>query len=172
METVEEGKHYTLKVKNLVQQGNYNGFLRVRTDLAQKPEFLIRVSGFIEGEIAVKPQTILVGKFAPQQPVRQGKVLVISNKNQPFKITKVTYDEKLLKVVQQPLAKESGYSLEITPILESVGEGTRVQTIISIETDATPREKQDVQVHIQNNAQSQAAPAKPSPGSNQGRKGQ
>jgi hypothetical protein len=171
METVEQGKHYKLKVRNLVKQGNYNGFLRVRTNLAQKPEFIIRVSGFIEGEIAVKPQTILVGKFAAQQPVRQGKVLVISNKNQPFKITKVTYDEKLLKVIQQPLARESGYSLEISPVMGSIKEGSRIQTAVSIETDAAPQEKQEVQVHIQNSSQSVAAPAEPSRGTKEDSKG-
>jgi hypothetical protein len=172
METVEEGKHYILKVRNLVNNGNYNGFIRVRTDLEKKPEVIIRVSGFIEGEIAVKPQTILVGKFAAQQPVRQGKVLVISNKNQPFKITKVTYDEKLLKVVQQPLAKEAGYSLEISPVMAAIKEGSRIQTAVSIETDSAPQEKQEVQVHIQNNAQSVAAPNEPSRGTKQDTKRQ
>lgn len=169
IEKVEEGKHYRLKVRNLVQKGNYNGFLRVFTDLAQKPQFLIRVNGFIEGEIAVKPQTVLVGRFAASQPVRQGKILVTSNRNQPFKITKVIYDEKLLKVAQQPLAKEAGFSLEISPIMEAVREGNRVQTVVSIETDATPQEKQEVQVHIQHGAQIPTTrPAEPSPGANRG----
>lgn len=150
LETVEDGKHYQLKVSNAVKQGNYNGFIKITTDLPQKPEIVIRVSASIEGDIAVKPQTILVGKLAAQQPPRQGKIMVISNRNKPFQITKLTYDEHLLKVTQEPLPKEPGYALEITPLMENVAAGSRQQTTVTIETDATPDVKYDVQVHIIN----------------------
>ncbi len=63
LETVAEGKQYRLRVSNKIAHGNYGGFIRLNTDLAQKPNIIIRVSGFIEGEISAKPQNILIGKL-------------------------------------------------------------------------------------------------------------
>lgn len=157
METVEDGKHYQLKVSNTFKQGNYNGYLKLTTDLPRKPEIVIRVTGSIEGEIAVKPQTVLVGKLAAQQPSRLGKVLVVSNREKPFQITKLTYDETLLKVTQEPLPKEHGYTLEITPILDSLTPGERRQTKLAVETDATPSMKYEVQVHLINSGGTSAS---------------
>lgn len=50
----------------------------------------------IEGDISVKPQTILVGRLAAQQPERSGKITVMSNRNKPFHILKLTYDESMI----------------------------------------------------------------------------
>lgn len=148
--TVEEGKHYRLKISNLLKQGNYNGIIKCVTDLPQKPEVIVRITGYIEGEISVKPQTVLIGKLTAQQPVRVGKVVVMSNRGKPFQISKLTYDERLLQVTQQPIPNEQGYSLEITPKLDSMPSGKREQTLLSVETDATPSDKYEVQVHVMN----------------------
>jgi hypothetical protein len=150
METVEEGKHYRLKVANLMKQGNYNGFIKCQTDVSEKPEILIRISGYIEGEVSVKPLTVLVGKMAPQQPVRTGKVMVVSNRNKPFNIQKLTYDEKIITVKQEPLPKEPGFSLEITPKMENLTGTDRNQTSLTIQTDVNPEEPIKVQIHIIN----------------------
>ncbi len=172
-ETVEDGKHYRLKVTNLLKQGSYSGFVKCLTDVPEKPEITIRVSGFIEGEVSVKPMMVLVGKMAVQQPVRTGKVLVVSNLNKPFQIKKLTYDEKLIEVKQEPLPKEPGYSLEITPKMANLptaagGGGDRQQTTLTIQTDVQSDEPQQVQVHIVNVANTAPAasttpqaPAKP-----------
>jgi hypothetical protein len=172
METVEEGKHYRLKVTNLLKQGSYNGFIKCYTDVAEKPEITLRVSGSIDGEVSVKPSVLLVGKMAAQQPVRTGKVLVVNNRNKPFQIKKLTYDDKLMEVKQEPLPKEPGYSIEITPKMENVstGAGGRLQTMLSIETDVQPDEPQQIQIHIVNinvpdtvPPEAAASPATPSP---------
>jgi hypothetical protein len=153
-ETVEDGKHYRLKITNLLKQGSYNGFVKCFTDVPEKPEITIRVSGFIEGEVSAKPMMVLVGKMATQQPVRTGKVLVVNNRNKPFQIKKLTYDENLIEVKQEPLAKEPGYSLEITPRMANVpaSAGGRQQTTLTIQTDVQSDEPQQVQVHIINTA--------------------
>jgi len=169
-ETVEEGKHYRLKVTNLLKQGSYNGFIKCHTDVPEKPEIMIRVSGFIEGEVSVKPAMVLVGKMATQQPVRTGKVLVVNNRNKPFQIKKLTYDEKLIEVKQEPLPKEPGYSIEITPRMENVSTaaGGRQQVMLSIETDVPSDEPLQVQIHIINVAdtappEAAVPPAPPKP---------
>lgn len=151
LETVEEGKHYRLKISNLLKQGNYNGVIKLYTDLPQKSEIPIRVTGYIEGEVSVKPQTVLIGKLTAQQPVRVGKVVVMSNRGKPFQISKLTYDERLLQVTQQPIPNEQqGYSLDITPKLDSLPPGKREQTVLTIETDVSPSDKYEVQVHVMN----------------------
>ena len=124
LETVAEGKHYRLKISNQVKQGSYNGFVKCYTDHPQKPDIVIRVSGSVEGEIAVKPPTVLIGKLATQQPIRI-QTVVVNNRNKPFSITKLSYDEKLIHVTQQPLPKEQGFSLEISPVLESIPPAAR-----------------------------------------------
>jgi hypothetical protein len=122
---------------------------------------MIRINGFIEGDVTVKPLMVLIGKMAAQQPVRTGKVLVVSNRNKPFQIKKITYDEKLIEVKQEPLPKEPGFSLEISPKMENLpaGTGGRQQTTLTVQTDVASDEPQVVQVHIINSAD--AAPPRP-----------
>lgn len=156
--TVEEGKQYTLKISNRLKQGNYGGFIKLTTDLAQKPQVVVRVIGYVEGEIAVKPQTILVGKLVSQQTLRLGKVLVVSNRDKPFQVTNLKFDDRLISVTPQPLPNNQGFSLEITPKLENVPPGGRQQTALTFETDLTPGEQYQVQVHVLNSADT-AAPS-------------
>ena len=150
LETVTEGKHYRLKLANLAKQGSYSGVVKVVTDHPQKPDIVIRVVGSVEGEIAIKPPTVLVGKLAMQQPVRVQTVRVINNRNKPFSITNLSYDEKLIKVTQQPLPRDQGFSLEISPVLENIPPGARQQTSVSIKTDVATADEQEVKVLIIN----------------------
>jgi len=169
LETVEAGKHYRLKVVNLVKRGNYNGFIKCSTNLPEKPEILIRVSGYLEGEVSVKPMTLLVGQFGAQQPVRSGKVKVVSNLKKPFQIKKLTYDANLITVNQEPLPNEGGFSLSITPKDQSLptGEEGRQQTTLTIQTDVPSDEPQKVQIHIikVTSSPADASRGKQSPGS-------
>jgi len=149
LETLEEGKHYRLGISNRSKQGNYRGSITLQTDLPDKPEVTIWVSGMIEGEIAVRPNTLVLGQLAAEQPVLTGKVLVTSNRNSAFKITKCSYDEKLISVTQSPLPGQPGFSLTISPNIKSVPAGGRAQTKITVETDV-PGDKHDVQVQVMN----------------------
>lgn len=150
LETVEEGKQYRLNVSNRLQQGRYSGFIKLHTDLVQKSNVVIRVTGLIEGEVSVNPNSVPVGKLAAQQPVRSGKVQVVSNRNKPFRITKLIYDERLIQVSQQPLPNQSGFSLEVTPIMQNIPAGDRQQITLVIETDLPPEGKHEVQIQVYN----------------------
>ncbi len=160
LDTIEEGKTYKLIVNNKCKRGNYAGFIKLVTDQVRKPDVLIRVNGFIEGEVSVKPQTILIGKLSASQPERPGRILVTSNRNKPFQITRLTYDEQFLSIKQESLEKE-GFSLEVNPKLDSVPAGTRKQVSVTIETDAAPGEKDVVQVHLFNSTDQPAAQPQP-----------
>ena len=152
LETLTDGKHYRLKVSNKLKRGTYGGFIRLDTDLAQKPDVLIRVSGFIEGEISVKPQNILIGKLSANQPERLGRVAVTSNRNKPFDITRLTYDADLMSISQEPSEDQAGFILVVKPKLEGVQVGARKQSSLIIETDLNPDEKIEVLVHLFNSA--------------------
>ncbi|MEN6437909.1 MAG: hypothetical protein ABFD97_04955 [Syntrophobacter sp.] len=147
LETVEDGKHYRLAISNRLKQGNYRGSITLQTDLPDKPEVTIWVSGLIEGEIAVRPNTLVLGQLAAEQPVLTGKVLVTSNRNSAFKITKCTYDDKVISVTQSPLPGQPGFSLAISPNMKNVPAGGRLQTTLTVETDA-PGGKHEVQVQV------------------------
>jgi hypothetical protein len=154
LETVEAGKHYRLRVSNKLKRGQYSGYIRMDTDLAQKPELVIRVGGNIEGDISVRPQTVLVGKLSANLPERQGRIVVTSNRDMQFHITKVDHDEQLVSISTHPLENGKGYVIEVNPKLETVPAGSRRQTSLEIETDITPGQKDVVQVHVFNSAQS------------------
>jgi hypothetical protein len=150
LETVEEGKQYRLMVSNRLQQGSYSGIIKLHTDLAQKRDVSIRITGLIQGEISVNPKSIPVGKLAAQQPVRSAKVQVINNRNSPFQITGLTYDQRLIQVSQQPLPNQAGFSLDVTPVMQNIPVGDRQQTTLIIQTDKIPDEKHEVQIQVYN----------------------
>ena len=152
VKTIEAGKQYKLNVKNQAKEGSYRGYIKISTDMAQRPEVLIHVAGNIEGAISIRPQSIMVGKLRPDQPARSAKVLVISNLNKAFEITNMTYDHKFIDVSKQPLPQgKTGYSLEIVPKLENLPSGTKPmqqKVKLVIETSAEPQLKQEVKVYL------------------------
>jgi len=152
LETVVDGKQYRLKVSNKLRQGTYGGFIKLDTDLAQKPDVVIRVSGFIDGEISVKPQNILIGKLSANQPERLGRITVTSNRNKPFDITGLTYDQDLMSISREPSEDQAGFILVVKPKLDGVRVGARKQSSLIIETDLNPNEKIEVLVHLFNSA--------------------
>lgn len=148
LEPLDAGKGYRLKLENLAKQGSYAGAIRITTDIAKKPEITIRITGSIEGDIAVRPHTIVVGRLAAQQPPREGKLSVVSTRGRAFRITKLTYDPRLITVSQTPLDKEPGYALEIKPVMENIPTGAREKTPLVVETDAGPSANCEVQVFV------------------------
>jgi len=154
LETVEEGKVYRLKISNKVRSGNYTGFIKLNTDLAQKPDILIRVNGIVDGEISARPQNVLVGKLSASQPERAGRVTVVSSRNKPFEITRLVYDQNLMSVSVSPegLENRNGFILEIQPKLEGVPAGSSKQAPLKIETNISADEKVEVLVNILNHS--------------------
>jgi hypothetical protein len=149
LDTLEDGRRYRLLVANQAGEGNYAGFIKIFTDHPQKPELIVRVNGRVEGKITIKPSAVVVGRPNAQQPVRPGKVLIVNNRGDSFKITRMTYDRRLLEVTQEPLHGQAGYVLEIKPRMENIPSGTRSETSLGVETDM-PGEKKEVKVHVVN----------------------
>jgi hypothetical protein len=120
---------------------------------------MVRVSGFVEGEISARPQNILIGKLSASQPERVGRVVVVSNRNKPFEITRMTYDQNLMSVSvsEETLENPRGFILDVQPKLEGVPVGSRKQGSLSIETDLSPNDKVEVMVNILNHSDQQEA---------------
>ena len=150
LETVKEGSHYRLKVVNRKKAGQYHGKLVLFTDLPKKPSFTIRVDGNIEGVIGVKPHTVMLGNAGRGRTVSKGKVLVYSNRKEPFVIKKITYEKKFLDVTQKKEEQTGGYILELTPKLSNVPKGAQQRVSLFIETDADPGSKVEVEVYVVN----------------------
>ena len=148
LETVENGKHYRLRVSNNTLRGDYGGYITLYTDFAEKPVLNVRVNGSIEGEIGIRPKVLIVGRLSANQGVTSGKVLVFNNKNRDFKIVRCKYDERILHVTQKPLPNESEFSLEVIPNMENIPLGGLIQTVLTVETDVPSEGEQEVQVRI------------------------
>ncbi len=153
LETVEDGKHYRLRVSNNTLLGSYRGSITVYTDFAEKPELTIWVNGSIEGEIGIRPKVLVVGRISLDQGIITGKVLVVDNKNKAFKIVKCMWDERLIHVRQEPFPNEPGFSLEVTPKMENIPPGSRIPTVLRVETDVPSEGKLEVQVQAINLAE-------------------
>jgi hypothetical protein len=152
LETVAEGQSYRLKVGNLLKEGNYSGALKLITDLPGGKSVVIRISGRIEGEINVNPKSIFMGKHPSQELIAARTVSVRSNRKKPFQITKLSYDENLIKVDAQPLPDKSGYNLVVSVRMPNVPSGNSVETTITVQTDLDPEAKQEIQVRLINQA--------------------
>ncbi len=150
LETVEEGKRYRLKVMNRLQKGEYSGFVRLVTDHPLRPEITVRVRAAIEGEITARPGEVILGRLTPRDAVRSARVQLVNNRGKPFQITKLSFDNTLVEVKTTPLATPGGFSLEITPKMDAVAQGTRKETTLSIETDATGDERHDIRIQFFN----------------------
>jgi len=153
LETVEDGKHYRLRVSNNTSLGSYRGSITVYTDFAEKPELTIWVNGSIEGEIGIRPKSLVVGRLSLDQGIITGKVLVVDNKNKAFKIVKCMWDERLIDVRQEPVPSGPGFSLEVTPKMENIPLGSRIPTVLRVETDVPSEGKLEVQVQAINLAE-------------------
>ncbi|MGA2936859.1 MAG: hypothetical protein ABSF52_07150 [Syntrophobacteraceae bacterium] len=150
LETVEDGKHYRLRVSNNTSRGNYRGCITIYTDSAEKPELFIWINGSIEGEIGIRPKVLVVGRLSPDQGIITGKVLVVDNKNKAFQIVKCMYDERVIHVSREPFPNQPGFSLEVTPKMENIPSGSRIPTVLTIETDVPSEGKLEVQVQAIN----------------------
>jgi len=156
LETISEGKHYRLKVKNKAADGVYNGFIKLFTDLPEKPEISIAVKGSIKDIISVLPPRVMIGKVPSEDRIRFAEVQIKTNIDQPFKITKLSYDEELVKVEQKPLPDKAGYTLLLSAKLENIpaqpaGKAAKLerkQTSLTIQTDADPKKTYEVRVEV------------------------
>ena len=153
LETVKKDRHYRLNVTNAAKAGTYSGIIKLNTDLRGKSAVPIRVTGKSENEIVVKPTSLALGKLPSQKPVLSKKITVESNPRRPFKITRLLYDKKLLKVTSKPLPKNTGFSLEVRANLANIRSGPPLQTVLSIGTDAAPNSPGKVEVRLYNSKQ-------------------
>lgn len=151
LETVEEGKHYRLRVTNIATSGNYSGHIVCRTDLPKRPELRIALTGVIETDVSVSPLALLIGRTASEQPLRTGEIVVRNNRKTGFRISKLSYDDQLITLSQEPLPEGDGYVLKVNPRLESIPKGEHRVATVTIETDSKSGTKDQVRVNVVNN---------------------
>jgi hypothetical protein len=94
-----------------------------------------------------------VGRISLDQGIITGKLLVVNNKDKAFQIVKCTYDERVIHVSQAPFPNQPGFSLEVTPKMENIPPGSRIATVLTVETDVPSEGKVEVQVQAINLAE-------------------
>ena len=60
------------------------------------------------------------------------------------------WDERLIDVRQEPVPSGPGFSLEVTPKMENIPLGSRIPTVLRVETDVPSEGKLEVQVQAIN----------------------
>lgn len=144
VETVTDGTHYRLEISNLLPKGSYSGYIKLKTDMAKVPYLLVRVMGVIKDQLSASPETVMIGELSGAEPVRSAEVTLTSALDKPFKITGLTYDKTFMRVSQEKLKNQNGFSLTIEPKLEHARPGSVNQSPLLIQTDI----KQDGQARV------------------------
>lgn len=142
VETVEDGRHYRLKVKNTAAEGSYRGGISLQTDLPTKNKIAFQVVGDINGLISVLPQTVTIGQKSAKGKPRIAKIQLRGNVDRAFNIIKTSYDENLMTVTQEAMSNGQGYELQVSPKIENIpavaSKRDAQQTTVSIFTDLRP----------------------------------
>jgi hypothetical protein len=60
------------------------------------------------------------------------------------------WDERLIHVKKEPLPDGTGFSLEVTPKMDNIPPGSRLPTILGVQTDVPSEENLEVQVQAIN----------------------
>jgi hypothetical protein len=101
-----------------------------------------------ETQIAIKPKSIALGRKPSGKPASSESITVISNQRKPFKITKLIYDKKLLRVTTKPLPRQGGFSLLVSANMASIPAGPALHTVLNIQTDLDSRAEAKVDVRL------------------------
>ncbi|NVM57847.1 MAG: hypothetical protein HWN51_06995, partial [Desulfobacterales bacterium] len=154
---IEKGRSYQLKVKNKVKkETRYGGQVKLTTNYPEKPETVIRISGYIRPPLEVRPKILSFGRMSAEQLRRlktKGRfirrpVMVLLNKGNDLKIKKVELEKSLFKVVTKEMQGGRAVRLLVEPILEKLKKGTNVDRL-KIHTNQKDREVLEVPLRIE-----------------------
>lgn len=154
---IEKGRSYQLKVKNKVKkETRYGGQVKLTTNYPEKPETVIRISGYIRPPLEVRPKILSFGRMSAEQLRRlktkrrfiRRPVMVLLNKGNDLKIKKVELEKSLFKVVTKEMQGGRAVRLLVEPILEKLKKGTNADRL-KIHTNQKDREVLEVPLRIE-----------------------
>jgi hypothetical protein len=112
LKQVEKGRKYEVRIQNKVKGvANYNGEIKLKTNYPEAPELVVRVTGNVRPTVEARPKELSFGRISQQQfdQVTKNKrpltrpILVILNKGEDLKVTKVRLEKSLFKAATQGL---------------------------------------------------------------------
>ena len=128
----EKGRGYEVKIQNKIEgEATYAGQVKLTTNYPEKPELVIRVSVNVRGPVDVRPKALNFGRMSEER-LEQLKtnnrflrrpVMVILNKGNDLKVSKVELEKALFKAVPQPIRQGRTVQILVEPILEKLEKG-------------------------------------------------
>jgi len=146
LKTVAPGKEYQLDVSNLAPIGVYNGEIKLKTDLASKPEVKIPVYVQVIGDINFFPPKIELGRISSATNFGPGRVVSLwKNPGAPdFQVKQVSYNKKLFDV--ETRQQGDRYSVYLKPKVEALPKGEFNEEMV-IKTTSPKMPEVKVPVH-------------------------
>jgi len=128
----EKGRGYEVKIQNKVKgEATYAGQVKLTTSYAEKPELVIRVSVNVRGRVEVRPKALNFGRMSEERMEQlktnnrflKRPVMVILNKGNDLKVSKVELEKALFKAVPQPIRQGRMVQIQVEPVLEELQQG-------------------------------------------------
>jgi hypothetical protein len=128
----EKGRGYEVKIQNKIKgEATYAGQVKLATSYAEKPELVIRVSVNIRGLVEVRPKALNFGRMSEERMEQlktnnrflRRPVMVILNKGNDLKVSKVALEKALFKAVPQPIRQGRMVQIQVEPVLEKLQQG-------------------------------------------------
>ena len=153
----EKGRGYEVKIENKVEgETTYAGQVTLTTNYPEKPELVIRVSVIVRGPVEVRPKALSFGRMSEER-LEQLKtnnrflrrpVMVVLNKGNDLKVSKVELEKALFKAVPQPIRQGRTAQILVEPILEKLQKGLN-EDRLKIYTNQKDREVLEVTVSFE-----------------------
>ncbi len=157
LKETEKGRKYQLVVKNLVrEEGRYRGRIKLTTNYSEKPEIVIRVSGYVRAPVEVKPKSLNFGRMPQERLQKMSKdgrlvrrpVMVILNKGNDLRIERTKLEKSLFKVVVKETKDGRVFQLMVEPILEKLKKGKNTDRL-TIHTNHKDRKVLEVPISLE-----------------------
>ncbi len=132
LKSIEEGKVYQVIFRNISKKRDkYSGFLKLKTNYANKPQITVMVFGYIKGSLQLRPETINFGQIGITRLKGQqaGKliyrrtVMITLNRGDTLKIEKIEINKDIFEAQVQEIQESRRYQIEITLKADKIPKG-------------------------------------------------
>jgi hypothetical protein len=128
----EKGRAYEVRIRNKVKgEATYAGQVTLNTNYTEKPDLVIRVSVSVRGPIEVRPKVLRFGRISEERlqqlktnnRVLRRPVMVVLNKGNDLKVSKVELENSLFRAVPRPLQQGRMVQILVEPVLGKLHKG-------------------------------------------------
>lgn len=153
---IAKGRSYELKVRNkLEKETTYGGQVQLTTNYPEKPEIVIRISGYVQAALEVRPKTLSFGRISKkqlQQLQKDGRnvrrpVMVLLNNGNDLEIKNVELRKSLFRAISKKVSP-GAVQILVEPVLEKLKDGPNTDCL-RILTNQKDREVLEVPISFE-----------------------